>query len=238
MQDAINAVQSNLDTAITNLNKTIATNKDDIESKLNEVIKAYELADSIINGKIQNLESKDVELKNLIDSLTKSSKDADAALQDAINTVQTNLNNAVNDLNLSIANNKQEIKEELITVKKAYEDADIVINSKISSLVEKNEELTNLFNSLQDDLKIAEEKIWKEINKLQDDLEKLKDEMNQKDNELEEMIRSLTETTEKDKNHLYTLNCICLGLIGFVAVVVIFFGLSYLLRTVKKKKLK
>ena len=238
LQDAINAVQSNLDTAISSLTDTIANNKDDIESKLNEVIKAYELADSIINGKIQSLETKDSELQNLIDSLTKSSKAADTALQDAINTVQTNLNNAVNDLNLSIANNKQEIKEELITVKKAYEDADIVINSKISSLVEKNEELTNLFNSLQDDLKIAEEKIWKEINKLQDDLDKLKDEMNQKDNELEEMIRSLTETTEKDKNHLYTLNCICLGLIGFVAVVVIFFGLPYFLRTVKKKKLK
>ena len=113
LRDAIDRVQTNLDTAIFNFSVVIVNNKNDIERKLNDVIKAYELADSVINGKIKRLENKDTELNNLITTLEKTYKEADVALQDAINILQTNLNNAVSDLNTSISNNKQEIKEEL-----------------------------------------------------------------------------------------------------------------------------
>lgn len=134
LRDAIDRVQANLDTAIFNFSVVILNNKNDIERKLNDVIKAYELADSVINGKIKRLENKDTELNNLITTLEKTYKEADVALQDAINILQTNLNNAVSDLNTSISNNKQEIKEELRVAKEAYDAANVVINSKFASL--------------------------------------------------------------------------------------------------------
>lgn len=55
LRDAIDRVQANLDTAIFNFSVVILNNKNDIERKLNDVIKAYELADSVINGKIKRL---------------------------------------------------------------------------------------------------------------------------------------------------------------------------------------
>ena len=238
LQEAINVVQTNLDNAITSLTDTITNNKTDIETKLNDVITAYELADTVINGKIQDLENKDVELKGLIDALAKSSEDADTALQETIDAVQANLNTAVSDLNLSIAANKEEIRKELNAAKEACEAANLVINSKITSLVEKDEELKDLIDALKSDVKTSEEKIWNAISLLQESLDKLKDETAQKDNELEEMIRALTDTTKNDTTHLYVLSYICLGLIGAVAVAVFFFGISYLLHPNKKRRLK
>lgn len=231
LQDAIDRVQANLDTAIFNFSVVIVNNKNDIERKLNDVIKAYELADSVINGKIKRLENKDTELNNLITTLEKTYKEADVALQDAINILQTNLNNAVSDLNTSISNNKQEIKEELRVAKEAYDAANVVINSKFASLAEKDEDLLKQLNYLKQVSKNAEEKIWEEINKL-------KEEMNQKDKELEESIQSLTETTNRDKKHLYILSYINLGLIIVLAVVAIFFGVSHRLCPTEKRKIK
>ena len=231
LRDAIDRVQTNLDTAIFNFSVVIVNNKNDIERKLNDVIKAYELADSVINGKIKRLENKDTELNNLITTLEKTYKEADVALQDAINILQTNLNNAVSDLNTSISNNKQEIKEELRVAKEAYDAANVVINSKFASLAEKDEDLLKLLNYLKQVSKNAEEKILEEINKL-------KEEMNQKDKELEESIQSLTETTNRDKKHLYILSYINLGLIIVLAVVAIFFGVSHRLCPTEKRKIK
>ena len=178
------------------------------------------------------LENKDVELKGLIDALDSSYKQADEALQNAINKVQTNLDKAVTDLNETISNNKDDIESKLNAAVKAYEDANVIINSKFASIAIKHEEFANLFDSLKEDLKTTEEKIWKEINDLQDDLKKLKEEMNKKDNELEEMIKSLTENTEKDKNYLDTISYINLGLIVALAVVVIIIVLFF------KRKMK
>ena len=237
LQDAINKVQTNLDTAITNLNDTISNNKEDIENKLNEVIKAYEQADLVINGKIKNLENKDKELTESITNLDKAYQEADRALQDAINKVQTDLNNAVTNLNISIENNKQEVNDEFRKVKEAYEAANVVINSKFDFIARKNKEFKDTLDTLKSDLEIAEEKIWKEINKLQEALGELKGEMNQKDTELEEMIKALTEDTKKNDNHLRVLCYINLGLVGVLALIVIIFWISYLLHPIAERKL-
>ena len=124
-------------------------NKNDIEAKLNDVISAYELADSIINGKIQELVDKDTELNNLITLLEKAYKKADTSLQAAINTVQTNLDIAISNLNDTILNNKNDIEAKLNDVINAYELADSIINGKIQELVYKDTELNNLITALE-----------------------------------------------------------------------------------------
>ncbi|MDY4146127.1 MAG: InlB B-repeat-containing protein [Bacilli bacterium] len=230
LQNQINEVNVQIDliqTSISDLNNTNSDFADKIDQLTIKMQNTQDVLDSLDSTYVTC-----AELNEAIAKLKSELLQADEALQNAINKVQANLDKAVTDLNETISNNKDDIESKLNAAVKAYEDSNVIINSKFASIAIKHEEFANLFDSLKEDLKTAEEKIWKEINDLQDDLKKLKEEMNKKDNELEEMIKSLTENTEKDKNYLDTISYINLGLIVTLAVAVIIIVLFF------KRKMK
>ena len=230
LQNQINEVNVQIDliqTSISDLNNTNSDFADKIDQLTIKMQNTQDVLDSLDSTYVTY-----AELNEAIAKLKSELLQADEVLQNAINKVQANLDKAVTDLNETISNNKDDIESKLNAAVKAYEDANVIINSKFASIAIKHEEFANLFDSLKEDLKTAEEKIWKEINDLQDDLKKLKEEMNKKDNELEEMIKSLTENTEKDKNYLDTISYINLGLIVTLAVAVIIIVLFF------KRKMK
>ena len=166
LQAAIDQVQANLDKAVDDLTKTINANKTDIESKLAEAKKAYEDADAVINGNLGKLSEK---LASEVSRLEGLITQAEERLQAAINQVQANLDKAVSDLTKTIGDNKTDIEGKLAEAKKAYEDADAVINGNLGKLSEK---LASEVSRLENAYKAADSKLQTAIDQVQANLDK------------------------------------------------------------------
>lgn len=176
LQEAIDKVQQNLDSAIEELVNSIAANKADIEDKLTAVDTAYKAADALINSDISVLKAQDSELAASMVALDTAYQAADVKLQEAIDTVQVNLNKAVEELNDSIAANKSDIEEKLAAVDNAYKTADALINSDIAELKAQDSKLAQSIAALDSAYKAADEALWTGIRQVQGNLDALENE--------------------------------------------------------------
>ena len=134
LQGAIDTVQGNLDTAVEELQNAITANEADIEEKVSELDAAYAAADALIKSDITALGTADGELAEKITALETAYKAADTALQGAIDTVQGNLDTAVEELQNAITANEADIEEKVSELDAAYAAADALIKSDIAAL--------------------------------------------------------------------------------------------------------
>ena len=92
--EMINGVKADLETAVSSLNETIASNKGDVESKLAEVKQASDTANAIIRSDLAALTNADADLTERIDALENTSTAAHDAIWEGIHLVQKNLDGA------------------------------------------------------------------------------------------------------------------------------------------------
>ena len=107
--------------------------KQDIENKLSALDTAYKAADTLINSDIAALREADTEIEASISALDTAYKAADVALQNAVDRVQTNLDNALAELRDADASN--------------YEDLNL--SGRISALATENEALARRVAALE-----------------------------------------------------------------------------------------
>ena len=178
LQQAIDTVQANLDTAVAELNTSIESNKADIEEKLAAVDSAYKAADILINSSIAELQTEDGRLAQSIAELDSAYKAADTELQQAIDTVQANLDSAVADLNSAIASDKADLEEKLAAVDSAYKAADILINSSIAELQAEDGRFAQSIAELDSAYKAADTELQLAIDTVQSNLDSAVAELN------------------------------------------------------------
>lgn len=229
LQTKITQVQTNLDKAVKELNASISGNKTDIESKLKAVEDAYKEADAIIDGDIAELTEKDTELGNSISALDASYKAADLALQQAIETVQANLDKAVEELTESISGNKTDIEEKLAALDAACKAADTFINSEIAALKAGDTELADSVSALNTAYKAADEALWAGIRQVQTNLDALQQQLEETDNGLEAKLDSL-KADNKQTAMIYTVVNIILGAAAVALII------ALVVKSVKKRK--
>ena len=204
LKKAIDDLEKKLNNAIRDLNVSIENNATDIKEKLAAAKSAYEAADIVINSEIitlknkdESLEKKDAKLEAKIADLTNALHTAQSALETKINEVKRRLDEAIRDLNDSIENNASDVEEKLAAAKRAYEAADIVINGEITSLKDKDTELSGQISALELSCKAADEALWAGIRQVQENLESLRAGMESKNNELGNDIDSVGAENER-----------------------------------------
>ncbi len=173
LQEAIDKLQANLDKAVAELTDSVAANKADIEEKVAEIDSAYKAADALIKSDIAALIARDSEIEESIAALVSAYKSADIILLGSINRVQTNLNNAVAELNNSVSANKADIEEKIAALDVAYKAADAIINSEIAALIAGDSELRQSIAALDVAYKAADEALWAGIRQVQENLDAL-----------------------------------------------------------------
>ena len=167
------------------------------EALLNSEIIARTNKDDSLDMKDAELEAKDVELEAKIADLTNALHTAQSALETKINEVKRRLDEAVRDLNASITSNASNVEEKLAAAKRAYEAADIVICGEITSLKDKDTELSGQISALELSCKAADEALWAGIRQVQENLESLRAGMESKNNELGNDIDSVGAENER-----------------------------------------
>ena len=174
LKAAVDKVQTNLDKAVSTLNTSIAAKADStaLSQAIEDLTNAYEAADAVINSSISALQSKDGELEESIANLKTASEKADSNLKAAVDKVQTNLDKAVSDLTKTIGDNKSDIEGKLSAVKEAYEAADAVINSNITALHSKDDELEESIANLKTASEKADSNLKAAVDKVQTNLDK------------------------------------------------------------------
>ena len=204
LKKAIDDLEKKLNNAIRDLNVSIENNASDVEKKLAAVKRAYEAADIVINSEIitlknkdESLEKKDAKLEAKIADLTNALHTAQSALETKINEVKRRLDEAIRDLNASIASNASNVEEKLAAAKRAYEAADVVICGEITSLKDKDSELSGQISALELSCKAADEALWAGIRQVQENLESLRAGMESKNNELGNDIDSVGAENER-----------------------------------------
>ena len=131
LQRAIETVQDNLDTAVEELNGSLTAGVETLNGKITALDTAYKAADTIINSDIAALKDTDINIKASITALDTAYKAADTALQMAIETVQDNLDSAVEELNGSLTAEAETLNDKINALENAYKAADTIINSRI-----------------------------------------------------------------------------------------------------------
>ena len=123
--------------------------KQDIENKLSALDTAYKAADTLINSDIAALREADTEIKASISALDTAYKAADVALQNAVDRVQTNLDNALAELRDADASNYEDLNAKLSNFENAYTEADLMLSGRISALATENEALARRVAALE-----------------------------------------------------------------------------------------
>ena len=118
-------------------------------------------------------------------------------METKINEVKRRLDEAIRDLNASIASNASNVEEKLAAAKRAYEAADVVICGEIASLKDKDTELSGRISALELSCKAADEALWAGIRQVQENLESLRAGMESKNNELGNDIDSVGAENER-----------------------------------------
>ena len=167
------------------------------EALLNSEIAARTNKDDSLDMKDAELEAKDAKLETKIADLTNAYHTAQSALETKINEVKRRLDEAIRDLNASIASNASNVEEKLAAAKRAYEAADVVICGEITSLKDKDTELSGQISALELSCKAADEALWAGIRRVQENLESLRAGMESKNNELGNDIDSVGAENER-----------------------------------------
>ena len=171
LQSAIDRVQTNLDNAVAELNASLTGEVGTLNEKLTALDSAYKAADTLINSDIAALKEADTEIKASISALDTAYKAADTALQNAIDQVQTDLDNAVAELESSIAANETDIENKFSALDTAYKAADTLINSDIAALREADTEIEASISALYTAYKAADTALQNAIDQVQTDLD-------------------------------------------------------------------
>lgn len=189
LNDEISNVKGNLDAAVSRLEVLIGGNTGNIEA-LNDALTAletaYKNADTVINGKISDLENKDEELAESINTLKTAYEEADAALQKSVDGIKNKLESEVQRLEGLITSNGGEIdglKTALDSLSTAYEKTAALINSEIPALKDKDTELGKSIVALDQAYKSADKA-------LQASIEGVKSKLNAEVARLEGLIES------------------------------------------------
>ncbi|MDD6101976.1 MAG: hypothetical protein PUB67_02540 [Clostridiales bacterium] len=177
LEEAINKVESELLTAIDELGKS---NEEALSKAITDLTDAYKNADALLKSDIDSLSSKH-------DSLEQAVKNADKTLQDAIDKVNEDLTKAIENLGKAGDEALEKAVKELTN---AYNSADALINSDISSLAGKQADLEKTVSEADKALQQAIDEMDK---KLTDAIEKLG---NSSDNNLQQAITNLTAVRE------------------------------------------
>ncbi len=178
LQNAINEVQANLDTAVAELNGNLALEVATLNEKINALDTAYKAADTLINSDIAALKEADSDIKASITALDTAYKAADNALQNAINAVQANLDTAVAELNGSLTAEVGTLNEKIAALDTAYKAADALINSDISALKEADSDIKASITALDTAYKAADNALQNAINEVQENLDTAVSELN------------------------------------------------------------
>lgn len=161
---AIQTVQSNLDTAVEDLEaEDIAIN-----TAITNLDNAYKAADALLNSEIAALKAEDIEINNALTALDTAYKAADAALEVKINTVQTNLNNAVAELETALAELRSDLSAEIDELETAFNEANTLLKSEIAALKAEDVEINTALTALDTAYKAADAAIWEALNDLAD----------------------------------------------------------------------
>ncbi len=177
LEVAIAKVQSNLDTAVDDLNNAIAQNKTDLSAEIKAVEAALKNADSVIDGKIADLVDEDTAIKTSIEALGNSLAGVKADLETAIAKVQSNLDTAVDDLNNAIAQNKTDLSAEIKAVEAALKNADSVIDGKIADLIAEDTKINASISSLENSIANTKTELKGLIDTVSKNLETAKSEL-------------------------------------------------------------
>ena len=178
LQNAINEVQANLDTAVAELNGNLALEVATLNEKINALDTAYKAADTLINSDIAALKEADSDIKASITALDTAYKAADNALQNAINEVQENLDTAVAELNGSLTSKVETLNEKIAALDTAYKAADTLINSDIAALKEADSDIKASITALDTAYKAADNALQNAINEVQANLDTAVAELN------------------------------------------------------------
>ena len=229
LKNAIDTVQSNLDTAVEELNGSLAAEVSTLNDKITALDAAYKAADTIINSEIAALKGADGEIKASITALDTAYKAADTELKNAIDTVQSNLDTAVEELNGSLTAGAETLNGKITALENAYKAADTIINSEIAALKDTDINIKASITALESAYKAADEALRSAIEELQKKLDAVQKELEGKDKQLETEINNITE--ERDRlAMIYMWINIALGVCAAVLLI------TLILKAVKAKK--
>ncbi|MDD7157957.1 MAG: InlB B-repeat-containing protein, partial [Firmicutes bacterium] len=227
----IESVRSQLQQSIDALTTTVGNNKEDIEKKVKAVEDALAVADSFARSNIASLIAEDEAIRERIKALEESLTKAENDLKAMINGVQKNLDDAVKDLNNTIAGNKTDIEAKLKKVEEEYKAADALMKLDIASLIAKDTELEARIKALEESCSSANAELRAAIDKVQKDLNDANRRLDEKDAELETKLNTLR--ADSDKNSLI---CLIVNIVLGIAVLVLL--ALYIVVATKKKSQK
>ena len=229
LQNAINEVQANLDTAVSELNGSLASEVETLNEKIAALDTAYKAADTLINSDIAALKEADSDIKASITALDTAYKAADNALQNAINEVQENLDTAVAELNGSLTAEVGTLNEKINALEEAYKAADSIIKSEIAAITGIDGSIYTSLTALETAYKAADATLKIAIENLQKKLDSVQDELEGKDKFLETEINNIT--AENDRlARIYMWVNIALGALAAVLLA------TLIVKAVKAKK--
>ncbi len=150
---AILALKVALADATAQLQKKIDDNKASAEAlaaDIEALTNAYKAADALLNNKI------DTDTNALKQDFENKLAESEKSLQIAVNTVQKNLDSAVDDVSKALADGDALLDKKLKALDEAYRAADVVINSNITKLNTTDEALQSSIETLKETLMAAD----------------------------------------------------------------------------------
>ena len=221
LQNAIDQVQTDLDNAVAELESSIAANETDIENKLSALDTAYKAADTLINSDIAALKEADTEIKASISALDTAYKAADVALQNAVDRVQTNLDNALAELRDADASNYEDLNAKLSNFENAYTEAELMLSGRISALATENEALARRVAALETLFDISSD-ISGDIVLLKEELAAAKEALEASDKGLRNDLTELDKVGDNRADAYLAVNIvlgvIVLALVGWLVI--------------------
>ena len=221
LQNAIDQVQTDLDNAVAELESSIAANETDIENKLSALDTAYKAADTLINSDIAALREADTEIEASISALDTAYKAADVALQNAVDRVQTNLDNALAELRDADASNYEDLNAKLSNFENAYTEADLMLSGRISALATENEALARRVAALETLFDISSD-ISGDIVLLKEELAAAKEALEASDKGLRNDLTELDKVGDNRADAYLAVNIvlgvIVLALVGWLVI--------------------
>ena len=178
LRQQISDLNTQLTAAVSDL-----TNKKADKTALTELSEAYKAADTILKGELENrLAEKDAAIKDEIAKLKVSYAAADTALQEKINDVQRQLNEAVQ--NISDLISQKANQSDFASLKESFESAEALLNSEIAARTNKDDtldmkdaeleakiaDLTNAFHTAQSALETKINEVTRRLNEAIRDL--------------------------------------------------------------------
>ena len=222
---AIDEVQSNLESAVAELQAAINANEADIEAKVSALDSAYQAADAILRS---DMTAKDEQLDAKITALENAMNQADSALRTAIETVQSNLDNAVAKLQAAINANEADIEDKVSALNLAYKAADALLRSDMTAA---DKQLDAKITALETAMNQADSALRAGIQELRQRLNGIKAELDIRDDGLESELNLIIAENEKME---LTYRIIIIIIAAIEAILVVLFVIN----TIKKKKTK